>query len=100
MAPCPCRALRFGHASGSDTDNRQQPSVSPGVRWRRKGSTGNSRVWHFFSVRRYFGGEFDSPVVKWPNKGLTDRFRCGACATPANCRTPTPGQAFSRSANS
>eukprot|EP00959_Pyramimonas_sp_CCMP1952_P079724 1667406-Pyramimonas_sp.AAC.1 len=30
----------------------------------------NPQLGHFFGVRKYWGGEFNSPVVEWLNKGL------------------------------
>eukprot|EP00959_Pyramimonas_sp_CCMP1952_P433139 9069975-Pyramimonas_sp.AAC.1 len=34
------------------------------------GLTDDSQLWHFFGVRNYLGGEVNSPVVEWLNKGL------------------------------
>eukprot|EP00976_Prorocentrum_cordatum_P067080 1178580-Prorocentrum_minimum.AAC.1 len=30
----------------------------------------NPQLWHFFGFRKYLGGELNSPVVEWLNKGL------------------------------
>eukprot|EP00959_Pyramimonas_sp_CCMP1952_P301854 6315955-Pyramimonas_sp.AAC.1 len=32
----------------------------------------NSQLWHFFGVRNDLGGELNSPVVDWLNRGLMD----------------------------
>eukprot|EP00976_Prorocentrum_cordatum_P072544 1180755-Prorocentrum_minimum.AAC.9 len=35
-----------------------------------RGLMDSPQLWHFFGVRKYLGGELNSPVVEWFNKGL------------------------------
>eukprot|EP00976_Prorocentrum_cordatum_P101762 1192776-Prorocentrum_minimum.AAC.1 len=51
----------------------------------------NPRLGHFFGVRNYLGGELNSPVVEWLNKGLMAVSSPGfKRASKAAAETPSP----------
>ena len=40
------------------------------VEWLTRSLTDNPQIWHFFGVCKDLGGELNSSVVEWLNKGL------------------------------
>eukprot|EP00959_Pyramimonas_sp_CCMP1952_P465814 9488960-Pyramimonas_sp.AAC.1 len=60
------------------------------VGWLKRGLLmDNPQLGHFFGARKYLGGELDSPVVEWLNKGLM------AAWGPTRAHLHTVGERFS-----